>query len=47
MFYDFINYKYTDIFCLKNERSFCNAKASHIFFSTKYMGVFQILMFEF
>ena len=26
--------KYTDSFCLKNERSFCNAKASHIF-STK------------
>ena len=29
----------------KNERSFCNAKASHIF-STKNIGVFEILKFE-
>ena len=44
MFYDFIT-KYTDIFCCKNERSFCNAKASHIF-STKFIGIFEILTFE-
>ena len=36
MFYDFINYKYTDIFCLKNERSFCDATASHISFNKIY-----------
>ena len=30
---------------IRNERSFCIAKASHIF-STKSIGVFQILMFE-
>ena len=29
----------------KNERSFCTAKATHIF-STKNNGIFQILMFE-
>ena len=40
-FYDFIT-KSTDIFCCKNERGFCNAKASHIF-STKNIGKFQIL----
>ena len=44
MFYDFIA-KYTDIFLLKSERSFCNAKASHIF-STKNIGVFETLKFE-
>ena len=44
MFYDFIT-KYTEIFCRKNERSFCTAKASHIF-STKYIGKYQILTFE-
>ena len=33
------------IFLLKNERSFCTAKASHIF-STKNIGTFQILAFE-
>ena len=44
MFHDFIT-KYTDIFCRKNERSFCTAKASHIF-STKNIGIFQILTFE-
>ena len=44
MFYDFIT-KYSDIFCRKNERNFCNAKASHIF-STKTIGVFEILKFE-
>ena len=30
VFYDFI-IKYTGIFVEKNERSFCTAKASHIF----------------
>ena len=35
--YDFI-IKYTDIFCWKNERSFCTVKASHIF-SKKNLGV--------
>ena len=44
MFYDFIT-TYTDIFCRKNERSFCSAKASHIF-STKNIGIFEILKFE-
>ena len=32
-------------FVEKNERSFCTAKASHIF-STKNIGIFEILMFE-
>ena len=36
MFYNFIS-KYTDIFCSKNARSFCTAKAFHIF-STKNIG---------
>ena len=36
---------YTDIFVEKNERSFRTAKASHIF-SSKNIGVFQILTFE-
>ena len=44
MFYDFIT-KYTDIFVEKNVRSFSSAKAFHIF-STKYIGVFEILMLE-
>ena len=44
VFYDFIT-KSTDIFCRKNERSFCSAKASHIF-STKNIGKFKILTFE-
>ena len=44
MFYNFIT-KYIDIFCWKNERSFCTAKASH-FFSTKNIGVSQVLLFE-
>ena len=43
--YDFIT-KYTEIFCWKNERSFCNAaKASHIF-STKIIGIFEKLTSE-
>ena len=37
--------KYTDIFCGKNEKSFCTAKAFHIF-STKNTGIFEILTFE-
>ena len=37
--------KYTEIFCWKTEWSFCNGKASHIF-STKNIGIFQILLFE-
>ena len=49
MFYDFIT-KYTDIFFDRKMRSFCNAKASHIF-STKNIGaenigVIEILTFE-
>ena len=44
MFYDFIT-KCTGIFVEKNERSFCNAKAFHIF-STKNVGVFEILKVE-
>ena len=32
-------------FVEKNERSFCTAKASHIF-STKNTGIFEILIFE-
>ena len=32
-------------FLLKIERSFCTAKASHIF-STKNIGIFEILTFE-
>ena len=32
-------------FVEKNERSFCNAKASHIF-STKNIGIYEILTFE-
>ena len=36
--------KYTDIFCLNNER-FCTAKASHIF-STKIIDIFDISTFE-
>ena len=50
MFCDFIT-KYTEFFCLKNEKSFCiakafcNANASHIF-STKNIGIFEILTFE-
>ena len=32
-------------FVEKNERSFCNAKAYHIF-STKNSGIFEILTFE-
>ena len=44
LFYNFIT-KYFDIFCCKNERSFCTAKTSH-FFSTKNIGVSQILTFE-
>ena len=39
---DFIT-KYSDIFCLKNERSFCNAKTSHIF-STKREAFMQKLL---
>ena len=39
VFYDFIT-KYTDIFFVeKNVRSFCNAKASHIF-------IYEIFKFE-
>ena len=37
MFYNYIS-KYTEIFC-------CTAKASHIF-STKNIGIFEILTFE-
>ena len=44
MFYDFIT-KYTEIFVEKNERSFCNAKASHIF-SSKNIGIFEKLTSE-
>ena len=44
VFYDFV-IKYTDTFCRKNERSFCTAKASHIF-STKNTGVYEICFFE-
>ena len=47
----------TLIFLLKNERSFCNAKVSHIFFNNnknkkkhkkkkQNTGLFEILMFE-
>ena len=36
MFYDFIT-KHTELF-VEKERSFCNAKASHIF-STKNIGI--------
>ena len=43
MFHDFIT-KYT-YFLLKNERSFCTAKASDSF-STKNIGIFEILTFE-
>ena len=32
-------------FAEKNERSFCNAKASHIF-STKNIGIFEKLTYE-
>ena len=46
VFYDFIT-KYADIFFVeKNASSFCIAKASHIFFNKKNIGVFQILTFE-
>ena len=38
VFYYFIT-KCTDIFCLKNERSFCNAKASRTL-STKNIGIY-------
>ena len=34
-----------NFFCVKNERSFCTAKASQIF-STKNIGIFEILTFE-
>ena len=44
MFYDFIT-TYTEIFCCKNERSFCNAKASRIF-SIKNIGIFEKLTTE-
>ena len=44
IYYHFIS-KYTDIFVEKNKRSFCTAKASHIF-STKNICVYLILMFE-
>ena len=41
-----ILYPNTLIFFVENnEKSFCNAKASHIF-STKNVGFFQILAFE-
>ena len=45
MFYNFIT-KYTDIFYRKNERSFCNCKTFSYFFSTKYIGLFEILNFN-
>ena len=41
MFFDFIT-KYTDIFCWKNEKSFCNAKAFHIFFQQKFLWISDI-----
>ena len=43
MLHNFIT-KYNDV--EKNERSFCNAKGSHIF-STKNIGIFEILTFDF
>ena len=45
MFYIFIT-KYTEFFVEKNEKSFCIAKASHIFFDKKNIGILEILMFE-
>ena len=44
MFYDFIT-KNAEILVEKNERSFCNAKASHIF-SAKNIGIFEKLTSE-
>ena len=46
MFYDFIT-KYIENFCWKNESSFCNAKASHIFFNKKYWHVWDINVWNF
>ena len=44
MFYDFITKK-AEILVEKNERSFCNTKASHIF-SAKIIGIFEKLTSE-
>ena len=44
MYYDFMT-KYTEIFCLKSERSFCTAKASHSF-PTKNIGMSEKLTYE-
>ena len=41
VFYYFIT-KYTDIFFLKNERSFCHAKPFHIFLNKKYKHTLDI-----
>ena len=45
MFYNFIT-KYTDIFCWKNERSFCPASFSH-FFNRKYWHIWDINVWNF
>ena len=44
VFYHFIT-KFSGIVLKKKESSFCSVKASHNF-STKYVGGFQILLFE-
>ena len=41
MFYDFIT-NYSDIFGRKNEKSFCNANAFHIFFNKRYWHISDI-----
>ena len=46
MFDNFVT-KHTDIFCCKNERSFCTAKASHIFFNQKYWHILDISIWNF
>ena len=44
MFYDFIT-KYTDIFCEKMREAFAMQKLL-TFFSTKIIGIYEILTFE-
>ena len=39
--------KYIDILCWKNVRSFCSAKASHIFSTKKYWGISDIGVWNF
>ena len=45
MFYDLFT-NYNDIFVENMGKSFCTAKVSPIFFSTKNIGEFEILAFE-